>query len=396
MRLVWYLLLLMLLPTLLWAQNGVVNGKVMSADLQQPLGKASVFLSNATFGTATNNDGTFTLRDVKPGQYELVITYVGYETYTQTILVGAKPLDLNIEMHLKSTKIDEVTVVSHKFNKENFARFVREFIGTSENARQCKVINPKVVDLYYSKLKMTLEGHTDEFLIIDNKALGYRVKFLLNEFKVDDISNIISWEGRVLYEELKGSKGQLAKWHKKREEAYYGSSMHFFRSLYKQQLTQEGFVIRRLIRKPNPERPPQPVIKQKLDRFDKLGITDSINRWRTLSNLPRYNEFLVKDPLSPQDVVRTTDEPGVFGLVFQDYLYVVYTKKRDEDHYSGVYRSLDMENYLTSIVTLYTKYALFDMNGVIISPRSTLFEGAWSNDKIAELLPVDYAPEVKK
>jgi hypothetical protein len=32
------------------------------------------------------------------------------------------------------------------------------------------------------------------------------------------------------------------------------------------------------------------------------------------------------------------------------------------------------------------------MNGSVISSQSTLFEGTWSKNKIAELLPVDFAP----
>jgi hypothetical protein len=60
--------------------------------------KASVFLSNATFGTATADDGTFSLRGVKPGQYDLVVTTLGYEEYTQKVLVGSQPIALNIEL----------------------------------------------------------------------------------------------------------------------------------------------------------------------------------------------------------------------------------------------------------------------------------------------------------
>lgn len=380
-------------PAMVWAQNGVITGKVISTDLQMPLGRANVFLSNATFGTATLNDGTFIMRDVKPGQYELVVTYVGYETYYKTIMVGSAPIQLNIEMHLKSTAMGEVLIVAHKFNKENFDKFLKDFIGTSDNAKKCKVVNPKAVDLVYHTLNKVLEGHSDEFLIIDNKALGYRIKFLLNDFKSDYINNIISYSGKVLYEELKSNKAQAAKWHKKREEAYYGSSMHFFRSLLYGHLGDQGFLIRRLFRKPNPKRPPQLIIQQKMDKFYAEQNRDSLNYWKGMYDLPKYNETLIREPMNEMEVVRRTNTDGVFAITFPDYLYVTYTKKLDEFKYSDIYRPLDMVNYLTSIITLYKPYALFDMNGVVISPQSTLYEGAWSRDKIAELLPVDYAPD---
>jgi hypothetical protein len=55
-----------------------------------------------------------------------------------------------------------------------------------------------------------------------------------------------------------------------------------------------------------------------------------------------------------------------------------------------------MPNYETSVITMYKPYALFDTNGVMVSGASTLFEGTWSKNKIAELLPVDYNPEQGK
>jgi hypothetical protein len=71
---------------------------------------------------------------------------------------------------------------------------------------------------------------------------------------------------------------------------------------------------------------------------------------------------------------------------------VIYTKKHEEEEMKDIYRPLDMPNYQVSIITLYKPYAVFDMNGSIISAQSTLIEGTWSKSKIAEMLPVDYVP----
>lgn len=395
MRFLFYLFLCLVFPAVVLAQTGKITGKVMSADIGIPLSNASVFLSNSSFGTATLTDGTFTLNNVKQGQYEMVITYVGYDTYYQTILVGPSTLQLDIQMHVKNVAMDEVAIVSHKFSKENFAEFFKDFIGDSENAKKCKVINPKAMDLVYHSFSKRLEGHSDDFLVVENRALGYRVKYLINEFKSDKINYIIEYQGKVLYEELPGSKSQIAKWHKKREDVYYGSNMHFYRSLMNMDLDAQGFVIRRLVRKPNPQRPPQLIIEQKLDKFNTGIDNDSLRRWRELSRLPKYDEDLIRTPMKAQDVLKLTDNPGLFALTFPDYLYVVYNKKRDEYRFSDLYRPLDMENFLTSIITLYKPYALIDLNGIVVSPHATLYEGAWSKDRVAEQLPVDYVPDAK-
>ena len=392
MRFFYYFWLILLFPLISFAQTGTVSGKVSAIDSKAPLGKASVFLSNATFGTVTADDGTFTLNNVKPGQYDLVVSILGYESFTQSILVSSKPLQLQIEMVPRMIQMKEVVITTNANWKKNYALFVKNFIGTSANSKLCKVLNPHVVSLVYHKKTQTLEASTDEFLVVENRALGYKVRFLVHNFESSTLSNEIKYSGQVLFEELKGSKSQQEKWKLKRQEAYYGSSMQFFRALSRQDLQEQGFVLYQLQRKPNPKRPPEELLRQKYAQFSKSNNRDSVNYWNELGQQPRYLENLINTPLKPEDLVRRTDQPGLYALTFPDYLYVVYTKKHDEKVMNDIYRPLFMENYAVSVVTLFKKYALFDLNGVVVSAESTLFEGDWANDKLAELVPVDYTP----
>ena len=70
---------------------------------------------------------------------------------------------------------------------------------------------------------------------------------------------------------------------------------------------------------------------------------------------------------------------------------MIYTKRREDTDFKDIYRTLDMPNYETSVLTLMTPYALFDSNGVVFQ-NVPLIEGSWSKDKLANLLPFDYAP----
>ncbi|OCX53696.1 hypothetical protein BEL04_05215 [Mucilaginibacter sp. PPCGB 2223] len=392
MRFVFYLMLGMLLPVYVFAQDGTITGKVTSADLQMPLAKASVFLSNATYGTSTESDGSFALRGLKPGQYELVVSYVGYDSYHKTILVGPAPINLTIELHLKSIGLTEVSVSAHKFSKENYVMFLKYFLGTSANAKQCKILNPKVIDLNYRRNDKILEGHSDDFIIIENRALGYRLKYLLEEFKFDGVENLVSIGGQPLYEDLPGSKSQLAKWKAKREDTYYGSAMHFYRSLIKNDLDAQGFVMYRLIRRPNPDRPPQAVIVNRLDHFEAIRNYDSLRRWQQLYNMKRFDENLIEHPIPLNEILHTTDSAGIYAVALSTNLYVVYKRKHDTVIDTQLYRPLDMDDSMVSIVTLYKGYAFFDRNGIILSGHDVLNEGAWARDKMPELLPVNYEP----
>jgi len=70
----------------------------------------SVFIA----GTVSGEDGRFTLTNVAPGNYVLEISYVGYSTSRQSLLVGklSQFLDLGvIELTESATSLSEVVVV---------------------------------------------------------------------------------------------------------------------------------------------------------------------------------------------------------------------------------------------------------------------------------------------
>jgi hypothetical protein len=391
MRIYILLYLSIILPGILLAQTGTITGKITRADTKAPIAGVSVFLSNATVGTTTANDGSYTLSGIRPGQYDLIATSVGYADFQQAVLVGKTPLNINGELKPQVLQLRDVIVTTAADWKRNYAMFLKEFFGTSAYAKQCKIANPHDLTFIYKKSRRTLEAYSYDFIDIENKALGYKIRFLLKDFKSDKINNIISWQGRILYQELPGSASQKLKWEQRRQDIYYGSNLHFFRSLANGNFDKDGFQIRILNRQHNPLRPDEELIQRKIEKFQGVNA-DSLNRWVALYNLSKYKEYLYREPLRPQQIIQQTAEPGLYAISFPNYLYVTYNKKREMQDFKDLYRPLDMPNYETSIITLYKPYALFDSNGSVVSSQSTLFEGTWSKNKIAELLPVDFMP----
>ncbi|WP_374950881.1 carboxypeptidase-like regulatory domain-containing protein [Mucilaginibacter sp.] len=389
----WYLIIFcFVLPITTLAQGGTISGKILSAGSKTAVPKASVFLSNATFGTATADDGSFTLRGVKPGQYDLVVTTLGFEEYSQKVLVGNQAINLTIELTPKVMMMKSVTIISNADWKKNYEQFKKDFIGTNDNAKHCKVINPRVLDLIYHRKTQTLEASADEFLVVENDALGYRTKFLLSSFSSDNLTHTVAYSGRVLFENLPGSEAQKKKWKQKREETYYGSAQHFYRALYKNKLAEEGFVIYNFTRVLNNQRAPEDLIQRKMKQFRETN-RDSAIYWSRQSDVPKWaQETLIKPPLEENKILRSTRQDGIFVITFPYYLYVTYVKKREETYFKDIYRPLDMENYETSVITLLQQpYTVFDMNGSVIG-NAPLYEGTWSKAKLANLLPVDYEP----
>ncbi len=398
MRFFRLIVLCFVLPAVAMAQNVHITGKVTSKETKSALHSASVFLSNSSFGTSTTSDGTFSLNKVRPGQYTLVVSTVGYSDFTQKIQVGDEDIKINVELEPKTIQLREVTIsTTAKADwKRNFEQFKKDFIGVDANAKKCEILNPQVLYFTYHKKQLTLEAESDNFLVIENRGLGYRVKFLLKNFKSDNISAIITYGGERLFEDLPGSASQKKIWQKSRDDAYYGSPMHFYRALYTDKLTEEGFEMRRLTRYANPARPSDEIIHQKINRYKTIGRGDSANYWIDIANLSKYTqEHLTQTPWNQFELLRKTQQPGIFAIAFPNYLYVMYTKKRDETNFKDIFRPLDMPNYEISVVTLPGTYALFDKNGIVID-GDPLYEGTWSKARLSELLPVDYVPSEKR
>ncbi len=395
MRFPLFILFLLFFPFTIFAQSGYITGTVINSESKKPIARASVFLSNSSVGAATLEDGTFTLSSIRPGQYTLVVTILGYEEYNKVILVGNTPINLKIELKTKPLELREVVITSPADWKKNFEAFKREFVGINENAKLCTIMNPHVLNITFNPTKQILHADAVEFLIVENRALGYRIKFLVDDFNLDKINGIVSTGGPHVFEDLPGSESQKKKWHEKREEVYYGSSMHFFRSLYTNKLNEEGFQIYKYNRYLNPERPSEEVIRSQIKKYEMQGRIDSANYWIGLANRSKwYNESLVKPALFPYEIFSPTDQEGIYSLQFKNFLYVVYTKKTDDTYNKEIYRPLDMPNYAISVVTLFKKSVTFDMNGILLE-GNTLFEGTWASNRLSDMLPYDYVPDKK-
>jgi len=376
-----------------------ITGKVIDIYNKAPIVKASVFLSNTTVGGSTGEDGSFNLTNVKPGQYDMIISAVGYETLHKTVLVDRL---LNIpytELTPKTIALNAVVVKPDPEREQNYKIFKEEFYGPTEFALQCKILNPEVLDLEFDKAKRTLNAKSSEFLIIENKALGYRLHYQLITFVKDYKTGSLFYQGNVLFEPLQGKSSQMRKWYKNRLVAYQGSCEHYLRSVIGMNTANEGFKTLRLMRKPNPQRPADSLIKAKMKQFSPKTntghfiLSDSLIYWNTQNRLPKTVDYLVTKPLRPDSLVKPTDVNGIFAIAFDDMLYVLYTKKKSDESYPN--RPLNAPDNLTSVVTFKEAYAFFDRNGVIANATAVIFEGDWGTNRIAKLLPVDYDPKEK-
>ncbi len=362
-------ILWLLLPLACFGQY-TISGRVLNKADKSPVASASVFLNNTLVGARTNDKGSFLLTNVKAGQYDLVVSSVGYETSHQTLMVNADVTIADIVIAPKAIALREVKIIPDAEKARLFSKFKGLFFGSSPYTDQCKIINPDVIDIDYDNPTRVLTATSSDFIEIENKALGYKIKYLLTSFKNDDKEHMLYFEGSTLFEELKGSRHEHREWTKNRLQAYKGSSMHFLRSLLSGDIYEQGFKVLRLVQKPNPD-------------YYKDG--------------KKYTESLYTKPLGVSDMLKRTDVKGLFALSFDDCLYVMYSKEMNATPVDKMIKNGEtvpdyLNDYITTTVIFEKPYAVFDTNGIFIDPSSVIFEGKWGNSRMAELLPTDYAP----
>ena len=267
----------------------------------------------------------------------------------------------DIEMVSQAIALREVKVMPDPDWAHHYDLFRREFLGSSEFTEQCKILNPKVLDFHYDSQSKELTATSSDYIEIENKALGYKVKYLLSAFTKNYHTSLLYFEGSAFFEKLKGKKSAEQKWQQNRLKAYLGSGMHFLRSVISNNISEERFKVLRLIRTPNP---------------DYKGGFDN-----------KYTETLVTTPLTINEFASLTDQKGQYALGFKDCLYVMYNKRPEHKGDTEL-----IPQYVTSTITFEQPYAYFDNNGIIINPQSVVFEGIWAKSRLSELLPVDYEP----
>ena len=94
------------------AQEGrSVTGYVSDASDESPLPGATVQLLDTGEGQATDEDGRFTFRGVKPGTYQIRVSFVGYESQTSTIeVIEGQDTILYVDLEPSRTDLPDIVV----------------------------------------------------------------------------------------------------------------------------------------------------------------------------------------------------------------------------------------------------------------------------------------------
>jgi len=373
-------------------------------------------LSNTSVGTNTNKQGIFDLTVNGAGKYQLVVSYIGYETYVKLINFAHLPADLIIPLKPKLNKLEDVVLEPYETNGwAKWGRFFTDlFIGTASYTWDCVLKNPETIKFRDSKKDHKLYAYAREPLIIKNNSLGYEIQYSLEEFEFDFVKKIVIFNGYPLFKDMALEHPSKARrWQEKRKYVYEGSLMHFMRSFFVNKLEENGFEMRSLAIIPNTlkyravelfKRNKDTSIINKVDSFSRSahGVIvkttikeDSTEIYRNALQQP---DTLISYALIPADSIGYAIDSSTAGFYSKDSLEINYLWKEVPTEYKKLTLMHKHEKFPVSQFTFINKKPIeIFHNGNYYGPSDLQITGYWAWwESISTMLPFDYLPPKKE
>ena len=238
------ILSLLLINFFVIGYSQIITGTVVALDTKSKIYFAYIYFDGTFAGTNSDQNGNFVLNISQYASMPLTISALGYYSVTLNSVSSEKPLI--IYMKPKVFELNEVVVNSKSRaweRQKNLKLFKNAFLGTTRNSNNCEITNEK--DIMFKSDNDTLKAYSLNPISINNRALGYKVTYFLDEFEYYKKSESFFFSGSIMFkEDLNTDETQKKTFTNRRQSAYLGSRMHFFRSLWKNDLDSEKFVVR--------------------------------------------------------------------------------------------------------------------------------------------------------
>jgi hypothetical protein len=350
--------------------RATISGSVLDDSTSVPLENVDVFIANTTLGCSTDQNGRFEIKNIPPGSYQVVASRVGYTVWSgQVGLWESGRREIAIRLRSAAVNVGEVVISAPEPTawRKQLERFVQLFLGTTQNASECKILNPQVLD--FEEKDGIFSATARAPLEIDNLALGYHLQFFLARFNYGKVTppgavrapttgEILVYEGLPKYTELKASApGEMERWTKNRLRAFKGSLRHFLASLVRKELKKEGF-----------------------------GISMS-------------HHYLAGE----DDIVFDGSEPEDRTVRFRGTLQVIYTREPVEAGYDLTKDVSVLSRQPSWKVPAAGQISWLSLNwgAITVNARGLIKEwfptrvgGYWAWERVADALPLDYEPEL--
>ncbi len=336
--------------------EAVVSGCVDEAGTGLPLSGAHVFVAGSLRGAATGPDGCFRLT-VPTGAHRLVVSMVGYTTVHEDLVVRTgSPRTFRFHLAPATQTLGDVLVEAERDRawERQRRRFERLLLGETPNAAQTRLLNPEVL-VFEGGRWGRLSARAQAPLLIENRALGYRIQYVLTDFSWG--GGVLRFDGEPLFEELTPQdSAEAVRWEANRRQAFLGSLRHFL--------------------------------------LCALADSSEAARFQT-TRLPSLDEVArarLRFPVQPRQLLSESGHPDEQVLEFHGLLEVQYRREQESPAYLRWQGRLDRPQPQTSWLRLSDGPTRIDPHGELIDPYGLTVYGYLAFERLADEVPKEYRP----
>ena len=170
----------------LFGQN-TISGTITNSN-SEPLAGANIIVVNTTLGTASNNLGNYKISGLSNGEYEIRVSFFGFETAQKTVALSGQNVSLDFEM--KETSIDLNAVVVTGTRSENqisSSPVLTQIIGKNYIEQKGITFLPQIITSTDASFEMVKDNTVKSFkfdglgpqytlFLIDGERIGGETK----------------------------------------------------------------------------------------------------------------------------------------------------------------------------------------------------------------------------
>lgn len=359
----------------------VLMGKIIHKETKQPIPDANVYISHTTRGSTTNKYGVYEIKNIS-GKFWLVVSHVAFkDTAIEIHIDNERDYTFNFELTPRVYQINPIIVIPDYDRIKNTDRFIKAFIGTSENAKYTYIQNTSHLEFKVNNNNV-LKAIAHEPLIITNKALGYKIEYSLFHFVATD--NYVKYTGFPKFHYLKSNQiDSIALWNENRRRTYLGSLRHFLYAICKNYEITAGN-LEEPVFKINVEDETEDGYKLEYANTNYL-IKNGFEVLYTSSLKPEFGISPITTIINTNNFLFQSDTKNEFYLKFKNFW---------EIRYNTAYLN-DKTKHHISWITLENDSVLIDNRGRYYQTFGIKLSGYWSKERMADMLPYEYSLEDK-
>jgi len=367
----------------------IISGKIQT-ESGAAIPDVNVYLDGTKISTTSITDGTFKLDAQGQKSGNLIFQKDNYET---SIFPVNQAVGKSVKVIINPVKeIEEVVIIPYteQAYKDFINFFLDKFLGFDREKVTIK--NQRTLKFSYDKKNQFLKVKAPQTLIIENKKLGYTIQYNLINFESDFKKKSSSYLGTSFFKDNSFRKNIILN----RINAYKGSLMHFFRSLYKDELEMEGFIVNHARRIRNPKYPSEAEVQELQDYYSFVRSQKNMEvrlsaELQDIANRKNENpEFLIailKTKMKESDYTKRKD--GRLFLDFEDLLQVNYQKYFYEIKKGEIVKSSGASTQTSFIHPDALEFEIYP-EGICSEPDQLILEDHFSNQNVSKMLPLDY------